>query len=309
AMGGNHTQSEFILLGITDTPWAQAPLFGLFLLIYIVTLVGNIGLMVLVWVSPSLHTPMYFLLSHFSLADICYSTVISPKMLTGLLFGNKSISWAGCMIQFHLFALFVTAECHLLATMAYDRYMAICHPLTYVTVSPRACWHLVAWSYLVASLSALIYTGCTFGASFCGSHQVDHFFCDASPVLRLACSHARSSEVTIFILATANGLGTSVVILLSYGHILHTILSSHSALGRARAFHTCASHLASVSLFYGTLFFMYLQPASWHGSRDKVASVFYAVVSPMLNPFIYSLRNREVKGALGKCRRRILNLC
>ncbi|XP_058685558.1 olfactory receptor 8J2-like [Poecile atricapillus] len=309
-MGGNHTQPKFILLGITDTPWEQAPLFGLFLLIYIVTLAGNIGLIVLVWVAPSLHTPMYFFLTHFSLADVCYSTIISPKMLTDLLFGNKTISWAGCVTQFHLFALFVTAECHLLAAMAYDRLVAVCHPLSYVmVVSPRACWQLVAWSYLVASLSALVYTGCTFGGSFCGPRHIDHFFCDASPVLRLVCSDTRGSEVAIFALATANGLGTSVVILLSYGRILHTVLGMRSAPSRARAFHTCASHLVSVSVFYGTLFFMYLQPASRHGSRDKVASVFYTVVSPMLNPFIYSLRNKEVKVALGKCRRKMLNLC
>ncbi|NXR21351.1 O1038 protein, partial [Cinclus mexicanus] len=310
AMGGNYTQPKFILLGITDTPWAQAPLFGLFLLIYVVTLAGNIGLMVLVWVAPSLHTPMYFFLPHFSLADVCYSTVISPRMLTDLLFGNKAISWAGCVTQFHLFALFVTAECHLLAAMAYDRHVAVCHPLRYVLlVSPRACWQLVACSYLVASLSALLYTGCTFGGSFCGSHRIDHFFCDAIPVLRLACSDTRGGELAIFALATANGLATSAVILFSYGRILCTVLGMRSTPSRARAFHTCASHLVSVSVFYGTLFFMYLQPASRHGSRDKVASVFYTVVSPMLNPFIYSLRNKEVKAALGKCRTRMLNLC
>ncbi|NXP64490.1 O1038 protein, partial [Chloropsis cyanopogon] len=310
AMGGNHTQPKFILLGITDAPWAEAPLFGLFLLIYIITLAGNIGLMVLVWVAPSLHTPMYFFLTHFSLADVCYSTVISPKMLTDLLFGNKTISWAGCVTQFHLFALFVTAECYLLAAMAYDRHVAICHPLSYVlVVSPRACWQLVACSYLVACLSALIYTGSTFGGSFCGPRRVDHFFCDTVPVLRLACSDTRGSEVAIFALAAANGLGTGAVILLSYSRILHAVLRMRSAPGRARAFRTCASHLVSVSVFYGSLFFMYLQPASRHGGRDKVASVFYTVVSPMLNPFIYSLRNTEVKAALGECRRRVLNLC
>uniref|UniRef100_A0A803VSW1 G-protein coupled receptors family 1 profile domain-containing protein n=1 Tax=Ficedula albicollis TaxID=59894 RepID=A0A803VSW1_FICAL len=295
-MGGNYTQPRFILLEITDSPWAQAPLFGLFLLIYIITLARNIGLIFLVWVAPSLHTPMYFFLTHFSLANICYSTIISPKMLTDLLFGNKTISWAGC----------VTQPCHLLAAMAYNRHMAVCHPLRYVlAVSPQACWQLVAWSYLVASLSALLYTCCTFGGSFCGPRWVDHFFCDASPVLRLACS---DSELTIFALATTNGLGTSVVILLSYGRILRTVLRMCSAPSRARAFHTCASHLASVSVFYGTLFFMYLQPASWHGSRDKVASVFYTAVSPMLNPFIYSLKNKEVIAALEKCRRRIVLL-
>ncbi|NWW60722.1 O1038 protein, partial [Ifrita kowaldi] len=310
AMGGNHTQPKFILLGITDAPWAQAPLFGLFLLIYIVTLVGNVGLMLLVWVAPSLHTPMYFFLAHLSLADVCYSTIISPRMLTDLLFGNKTISWAGCVTQFHLFALFATAECHLLAAMAYDRHAAICHPLLYVTVvSPRACRQLLACSYLVASLSALVYTSCIFGGSFCGPRQVDHFFCDASPMLRLVCSDTRGSEAAIFGLAAANGLGTGVVILLSYGRILRTILGMRLAPSRARAFHACASHLVSVSVFYGALFFMYLQPASRHGSRDKVASVFYTVVSPMLNPFIYSLRNKEVKAALGKCRRRMLNHC
>ncbi|NWS36284.1 O1038 protein, partial [Polioptila caerulea] len=303
---GNHTQPTFILLGITDAPWAQAPLFGLFLLIYVITLVGNIGLMVVVWVTPSLHTPMYFFLTHFSLADACYSTVISPKMLTGLLFGNKTISWAGCVAQFHLFALFATAECHLLAAMAYDRHVAVCHPLSYVTaMSPRACWQLVACSYLVASLSALIYTGCTFRGSFCGPRRVDHFFCDASPVLRLACSDTRGAEAAIFALAAANALGTAAVILLSYGRILRAVLGLRSAPGRARAFRTCASHVVSVSVFYGSLLFMYLQPASWHGSRDKVASVFYTVVSPMLNPFIYGLRNKEVKAALGKSRRRM----
>ncbi|XP_063253955.1 olfactory receptor 5B21-like [Prinia subflava] len=307
-MGGNHTQPNFILLGITNTPWAQAPLFWLFLLIYVVTLVGNMGLMVLVWVAPSLHTPMYFFLTHLSLADVCYSTVISPTTLTGLLFGNKTISWAGCVTQFHLFALFATAECHLLASMAYDRHVAVCHPLRYVTiVSPRARWQLVAWSYLVASLSALIYTGCTFGGSFCGPRHVDHFFCDASAVLRLACSDTRGREAAILALVSANGLGTAAAILLSYGRILRAVLGLRWAPGRARAFHTCAAHLASVSVFYGTLFFVYLQPASRHGSRDKVASVFYTVVSPMLNPFIYSLRNKEVKAALGKCR--MLNFC
>ncbi|NXB81299.1 O1020 protein, partial [Donacobius atricapilla] len=309
AMGGNHTQPTFILLGITDTPWAQAPLFVLFLLIYVLTLAGNIGLMVLVWVAPSLHIPMYFFLTHLSLADVCYATVISPRMLTDLLSGDKTISWAGCVTQFHLFALFATAECHLLAAMAYDRHVAICHPLRYVTAaSPRACWQLVAWSYLVASLSALVYTGCTFGGSFCGPRRVDHFFCEASAVLRLACSGTRGSEVAIFALATANGLGTGVVILLSYGRILHAVLGMRSAPSKARAFRTCASHLASVSVFYGTLFFMYLQPVSRHSSQDKVASVFYTVVSPVLNPFIYSLRTQEVKAALGKCRRGMLNL-
>ncbi|NWQ82789.1 O1020 protein, partial [Columbina picui] len=308
-MGGNHTQPKFILLGITDSPCAQALLFGLFLLIYIVTLVGNMGIMVLAWVVPSLHTPMYFFLTHFSFVDICYSTVISPKMLADLLSESTTISFVGCAIQFHLFAFFATAECHLLAAMAYDRYVAICKPLLYVPlISSHVQRRLVALSYLLAFLSAVVYTSCTFGGSFCGPNRIDHFFCDISPVLKLVCSDTRTSETVIFAFVLINTVGTSTIILVSYTCILHAVLRMRSAQSRSRAFHTCTSHFTAVSLFYGTIFFMYLQPASSHGSLDKVASIIYTVVTPMLNPFIYSLRNKEVKGALAKCMRRMLNL-
>ncbi|XP_013055615.3 olfactory receptor 5AP2-like isoform X1 [Anser cygnoides] len=307
-MVGNHTLTKFVLLGITDSLFAQVPLFGLFLLIYIFTLVGNIGIMVLVWAVPSLHTPMYFFLTHFSFTDICYSTVISPKMLADLLSENKTISFAGCVMQFHGFVFFATAECHLLAVMAYDRYVAIRNPLLHVVViSRRICKQLVAASYVVAFLSAIVYTVCTFGGSFCGPNQIDHFFCDASPVLKLVCSDTHSSEIVIFITVAINAVGTGVVILLSYICILHTVLRMHSSGSRSRAFNTCASHLMAISLFYGTIFFMYLQPASSHGSLDKVASVFYTLVTPMLNPLIYSLRNKEVKDALVKSRRKVLS--
>ncbi|KFR14948.1 Olfactory receptor 1020, partial [Opisthocomus hoazin] len=306
--GGNHTQTEFVLVGITDSPCAQAPLFGLFLLTYIVTVVGNVGIMVLVRVVPSLHTPMYFFLTHFSFTDICYSTVISPKMLADLLLESKTISFAGCAMQFHGFAFFATAECHLLAVMAYDQHVAICNPLLYVTViSNRVCQQLVASSYLIAFLSAIIYTGCIFGGSFCGPRQIDqalficdHFFCNVSPLLKLTCSDTRNNEMIIFAFVTTNVVGTSVIILLSYICILRTVLRMHSARSRSRAFDTCTSHLMAVSLFYGTIFFMYLQSTSSHSSLDKVASIFYTVVTPMLNPFIYTLRNKEVKGALVK---------
>ncbi|NWX12666.1 O1020 protein, partial [Aegotheles bennettii] len=304
-MEGNHTPIRFVLLGITDSPEVQTFLFGLFLLIYMVTLVANITILVLVWVVPSLHTPMYFFLAHFSFAEVCYSTVISPKMLMDLLSENKTISFAGCMMQFHSFAFLVTAECHLLAVMAYDRHVAICNPLLYVTViSSRLCWQLVASSYLVAFLSAIIYTSCAFGGSFCGPNQIDHFFCDLSPVLKLSCSDTHSSKVVISTFVAINWVSTSGIILLSYIRILHTVLTMRPARSRSRAFNTCASHLMAVSLFFGTIFFMYLQPTSSHSSLDKVASIFYTVVTPMLNPFIYSLRNKEVKGALVKWRRR-----
>ncbi|XP_057260033.1 olfactory receptor 1020-like [Pezoporus wallicus] len=303
-MRGNHTQTKFILLGIADSPCEQTPLFVLFLVIYIVTLVGNFAIFTLVRVSPSLHTPMYFFLAHFAFTDICYSTVISPRMLADLLSEDKTISFTGCMTQFLTFAFFATIECHLLAMMAYDRHVAICQPLLYVTIiSSRVCWQLIASSYLFAFLSAIVYTWCVFGGSFCGPNRIDHFFCDVVPVLKLVCSDTHSSEMVIFAFVTINVVGTSLVILLSYISILCTVLRVCSAQSRARAFHTCASHLMSVSLFFGTSFFMYLQPPSSHRSLDKVASIIYTMVTPMLNPFIYSLRNKEVKGALLKCRR------
>ncbi|XP_033918157.1 olfactory receptor 1020-like, partial [Melopsittacus undulatus] len=307
-MGGNNTQTKFILLGITESPHVQTPLFVLFLLIYIVTLVGNVGIITLVQVSPSLHTPMYFFLTHFAFTDICYSTVISPRMLADLLSEDKTISFTACMMQFFTFAFFATVECHLLAMMAYDRHVAICQPLLYVTIiSSRVCWQLVASSYLFAFLSAIICTWSMFGGSFCGPKHIDHFFCDVVPVLKLMCSDTHSSEMVIFALFTINVVSAVVVILLSYISIIHTVLRMCSAQSRAKAFHTCASHLMAVSLFFGSGFFMYLQPSSSHRSLDKVVSIIYTMVTPMLNPFIYSLRNKEVKGALIKCRRRLFN--
>ncbi|XP_062477050.1 olfactory receptor 8U3-like [Pezoporus occidentalis] len=284
---------------MTEIPCAQTPLFVLFLLIYIATLVR---------VSPSLHTPMYFFLSHFAFTDICCSTVISPRMLADLLSEDRTISFSGCMMQFLTFAFFAISECHLLAMMAYDQHVAICQPLLYVTIiSSRVCWQLVASSYLFAFLTAIICTWCVFGGSFCGLNHIDHFFCDAVPVPKLVCSDTHSSEVVIFALFTINAVCASVVILLSYISITCTVLRMCSAQSRARAFHTCASHLMAVALLYGTAFFMYLQPPSSYRSLEKVASIFYAMVNPMLNPFIYSLRNREVKGALLRCRGRFLN--
>ncbi|XP_062496342.1 olfactory receptor 8J1-like [Pezoporus occidentalis] len=300
--------TTFILLGITDSPCLQTPLFVLFLVIYIVTLVGNVGIVTLVLVSPSLHTPMYFFLTHFAFTDICCSTVISPRMLADLLSEDRTISFSGCMMQFLTFIFFGSAECHLLAMMAYDRHVAICQPLFYVTIiSRRVCWQLVASSYLFAFLTATICTWCLFGGSFCGPKHIDHFLCDIVPVLKLLCPNNYSSEMVIFAFLTINVVGTSVLILLSYISIIRTVLRTCSAESRARAFRTCTSHLAAVSMYFGTAFFMYLQPPSSHRSLDKVASIFYALLTPMLNPFIYSLRNREVKTALVNCGRRLLS--
>ncbi|XP_062469399.1 olfactory receptor 5B12-like [Pezoporus occidentalis] len=211
------------------------------------------------------------------------------------------------MMQFLTFAFFATIECHRLAMMAYDRHVAICQPLHYVTIiSSRVCWQLVASSYLFAFLSAIIYTWCTFGGSFCGPKHIDRFFCDIIPVLKLLCPNKYNSEMVIFAFLTTNVV-MSVVILLSYVSIIRTVLRVCSAQSRARAFHSCASHLTAVALFLGTSFFMYLQPPSSHRSLDKVASIFYALLTSMLNPFIYSPRNKEVKAALVKCERRLLS--
>ncbi|XP_061299836.1 olfactory receptor 8U3-like [Pezoporus flaviventris] len=307
-MGANHTQTKFILLGITDSPRLQTPLFVLFLLIYIVTILGNVGIIILVRVFSSLHTPMYFFLTHFAFTDICCSTVICPRMLADLLSEDKTISFTGCMMQLLTFAFFATIECHLLAVMAYDRHFAICQPLLYVTIiSSRVCWQLVASSYLFAFLTAIISTWCVFGGSFCSPNRIDHFFCELFPVIKLVCSDTHSSEMVIFAFITVNAVCANVVILLSYISIIRTVLRMCSAQSRARAFHTCASHLMAVSMYFGTGFFMYLQPPSSHTSLDKVASIFYAVLIPMLNPFIYSLRNREVKRSLVKCGRRFFS--
>ncbi|KAM4667410.1 olfactory receptor 8U3-like [Amazona ochrocephala] len=307
-MEGNHTKAELILLGITDRPCSQTPLFVFFLLIYIVTLVENIGIIILMQVSPSLHTPMYFFLTHFAFVEVCYSTVVSPRMLADLLSEDKTISFSECMMQFLTFIFFGSAECHLLAMMAYDRRIAICHPFLYVTIiSSRVCWQLVASSYLFAFLTAVICTWCIFGGPLCGPKHIDHFFCDIVPVLKLICPNKYSSEMVIFAFISINVVGTSVVILLSYISTIRTLLRMCSTQSRARAFHTCASHLTAVALLFGAAFFMYLQPPSSHRSLDKVASIFYSMVTPMLNPFIYSLRNREVKGALLKCGRKLLS--
>uniref|UniRef100_K7FDK3 G-protein coupled receptors family 1 profile domain-containing protein n=1 Tax=Pelodiscus sinensis TaxID=13735 RepID=K7FDK3_PELSI len=276
----NHTVQEFILLGLSDRPELQIPLFVMFLLIYVLTLMGNLGMMALIQADSRLHTPMYFFLSNFSLADVCYSTVITPKVLVNFLSDRKVISFTECIVQLYSFVVFGIVECYLLA------------------MSKGICARLVGTSYTVGFLCALLYTSCTFGGSFCESNQINHFFCDISPLLQLSCSEIRNNEMVIFAFVGLNGIGTAGITFISYFYILSTILKMQSTQGRSKAFNTCASHLTVVSLFYGTGFFMYLQPSSSHTGLDKVASVFYTMVTPMLNPLIYSLRNREVKEAL-----------
>uniref|UniRef100_A0A8C6Y527 Olfactory receptor n=1 Tax=Naja naja TaxID=35670 RepID=A0A8C6Y527_NAJNA len=300
---------EFILLGFSESPEQDPPLFTIFLTIYTITLIGNLGMIILIRISAQLHTPMYFFLCNLSMADICYSSVITPRMLTSFLTGHKSISFDACFGQLYFFVALVCTECFLLATMAYDRYVAICNPLLYPTImSQNICVTLVAGSGFLGLVSAMINTSCTFQLSFCRSNIINHFFCDVPPLLILSCSDTYISEIVIFAFGCIEGISIGMV-LVSYAYILSTVLRMHSAEGRYKAFSTCASHLTAVGIYHGTILFMYFRPSSSYSmDQDKWTSLFYTVVIPMLNPLIYSLRNKEMKDAvLFNCQTRKYN--
>ena len=294
--------TEFALAGITDDPQLQIPLFLVFTLIYLLTLVGNLGVITLILLDSRLHTPMYVFLSHLSLMDFGYSTAVTPKVMAGFLVGDKAISYNACATQLFCFVGFLVVETFLLASMAYDRHAAVCKPLHYSNImTARVCAWMVMGCYAFGFLEASMHTWNTFSLPFCRSNVVDHFFCDVTPVLALSCSDSSRSEMVFFILAGFNIIFTIMVILVSYLFIFVTILRVRSSEGHQKGFSTCASHLTSISIFYGAGAFMYLQPGSRHSmSTDKMASVFYAIVIPMVNPLIYSLRNKEVKRALKK---------
>ena len=294
--------TEFILAGLTDDPELQIPLFIVFLLIYLSTVLGNVGMTGLILLDSHLHTPMYLFLSHLSLVDFGYSSVVTPKVMAGLISTDKIISHNACGTQFFFFGVFTTTESFLLAAMAYDRYAAVCKPLHYTTImTANTCACLTISSYVCGFLNSSIHTGNIFRLSFCKSNVIEHFFCDAPPLLALSCSDTSVSEMVIFFVVGFNDIFSIIVILITYLFIFITILRMRSPEGRQKAFSTCASHLTAVSIFYGLGIFMYLQPSSSHSmGTDKVASVFYTMVIPMLNPLVYSLRNKEVKSALQK---------
>ncbi|XP_004620489.3 olfactory receptor 1020-like [Sorex araneus] len=299
----NHTTvTEFILLGFRDHPELQWILFVVFLVIYMITFFGNLGMILLIKIDSHLHTPMYFFLSNLSLVDFCYSSVIVPNMLVNFWVENPVISFNGCATQFFFFGSFAGIEGFLLAVMAYDRYVAVCKPLLYtVTMSPQLNVFLVLATYLAGFVNAAIHTGLTFQLSFCRSNIINHFFCDTPPLLKLSCTDTHINEIIIFAFASFNELSCLLTILISYLYILMAILRIRSAEGRLKAFSTCASHLMAVTIFFGTILFMYLRPSSSYSmDQDKVVSVFYTVVIPMLNPLIYSLRNKEVKASARK---------
>ncbi|XP_008849899.1 olfactory receptor 473-like [Nannospalax galili] len=304
----NHTSvTEFILLGLTEDPKLCAVFFMIFLGVYAVILVGNISIITLIRNCPQLHTPMYLFLSHLAFVDIGFSSSVTPIMLMGFLKNGMALPVAGCEAQLCVTVSFGSTECFLLATMAYDRYVAICSPLLYSTrMSPRVCFLLVGVSYMCGFVNGCTFVSSALGLSFCGPNQVDHFFCDFAPLVKLSCSDVSiigiiPSISSGFVIST-----TVFVIGVSYIYILITILKMRSTEGRHKAFSTCTSHLTAVTLYYGTITFIYVMPkSSYSTEQNKIVSVFYTVMIPMLNPLIYSLRNRDVKEALRKATLRV----
>ncbi|XP_057362557.1 olfactory receptor 8H1-like [Manis pentadactyla] len=297
----NTTQvTDFILLGLTDSPEVQLVLFLLFLLMYLITVLGNAGMVLVIRLDVWLHTPMYFFLSHLSFLDLIYSTVTTPKTLENLLTSTKYISYMSCLTQMYFFVFLIATECILLSSMAYDRYIAICNPLHYpVIMSTRLCCSLILGSYFIGFINATVNVLFVSRLHFCDSNVIHHFFCDTSPILALSCTDTHDIEIMIFILAGSTLMMSLTTICVSYVSILSTILTITSTSGKWKAFSTCASHLLGVTIFYGTTMFTYLKPSkSYSLGKDQVASVFYTIVIPMLNPLIYSLRNKEVKNAL-----------
>ncbi|XP_045414069.1 olfactory receptor 5B3-like [Lemur catta] len=294
--------TQFILLGLTSAPDLQVPLLIMFTLIYFINVSGNLGMVILALWDCRLHTPMYFFLGNLSLVDFCYSSAVTPTVIAGLLIGDKLISYNACVAQMFFFVAFATVENFLLAAMAYDCYAAVCKPLHYTTtMTMSVCACLAIGCYVCGFLNASIHIGETFSLSFCKSNVVHHFFCDVPAVMALSCSDRHVNELVLVYVASFNVSFALLVILISYLFIFITILKMHSAAGHQKALSTCVSHLTAVSIFYGTVTFMYLQPSSSHSmDTDKMASVFYTMVIPMLNPVVYSLRNKEVKSAFKK---------
>ncbi|XP_041517421.1 olfactory receptor 5B3-like [Microtus oregoni] len=299
----NRTEvTQFILMGLTNDSGLQLPLFITFLLIYIITLIGNLGMILLIFLDSRLHTPMYYFLGNLSLVDFGYSSAVTPKVMSGLLIGDKIMSYNDCAAQMFFFAAFATVENFLLASMAYDRYAAVCKPLHYASsMNTSVCVYLIMACYVLGFLNVSVYTGDTFSLSFCKSNVVHHFFCEMPAVMALSCSDRRVNELVLIFLASFNIFFALIIILVSYIIIFITILKMHSGAGHQKALSTCASHFTAVSIFYGTIIFMYLQPSSRHAmDTDKIVSVFYTMIIPMLNPLVYSLRNKEVKRAFIK---------
>lgn len=294
--------SDFILLGLSTNPWMQKPLFGIFIIMYLVTVMGNVLIILVIRSDSRLHTPMYFFLSNLSFMDICFTTVIVPKMLVNFLSETKTISYVGCLVQMYFFIALANTDSYLLASMAIDRLVAICNPLHYdVVMRPQRCLLMLLGSCTISHLHALFRVLLMSRLSFCASHVIKHFFCDTQPVLKLSCSDTSSSQIVVMTETLAVIVTPFLCILFSYMKIIVTVLRIPSAAGKWKAFSTCGSHLTVVALFYGSVIYVYFRPLSMYSVvKDRVATVMYTVVTPMMNPFIYSLRNKDMKRGLRK---------
>ncbi|XP_010606654.1 olfactory receptor 8K5-like [Fukomys damarensis] len=302
--------TNFILSAVSSLPELQLPLAWIFLIIYMITVTGNLGMIILTKLDSHLLTPMYFFIRHLAYIDLGDATAIYPKMLVNFVMGQNTVSYLVCAAQMTFFVTFIISELFVLSAMAYDRYVAICNPLLYnVIMSQTRCHVLLGIPYLYSSFVALLITIKTFTSTFCSS-QVSHFYCDDVPLSLMLCSNGREVALMINLFAGFNVTSSFLVVLLSYLMILLALCRMHSAEGRKKAFSTCASHLTVVVVFYGTLFFMYVQPKSAQSSDlDKLSSVFYTLMIPMLNPVIYSFRNKEVKSAFYRIFRNKFKVC
>ncbi|XP_040338164.1 olfactory receptor 1J1-like [Herpailurus yagouaroundi] len=294
--------SEFLLLGLPIRPEQQAMFFALFLGMYLTTVLGNLLIILLIRLDSRLHTPMYFFLSHLAFTDVSFSSVTVPKMLMNMHAKYKSISYAGCISQTYFFIFCTDLDSFLITSMAYDRYVAICHPLHYtIVMSQSICVMLVAGSWVIACACALLHTLLLAQLSFCADHTVPHFFCDLAALLKLSCSDTSLNQLVIFTAGLTAIMLPFLCIVVSYGHIGATILRVPSSKGICKALSTCGSHLSVVTLYYGAIIGLYFLPSSNNtNNKNLIASLMYTVVTPMLNPFIYSLRNKDMKGALRK---------
>ncbi|XP_010616566.2 olfactory receptor 50 [Fukomys damarensis] len=300
--GDNQTSaSEFILLGLPIRKEEQGMYYAQFLVLYLTTVLGNLLIILLIRLDSRLHTPMYFFLSHLALTDISFSSVTAPKMLMNMLMHSQPISYAGCISQVFFFLLFAGLDNLLLTSMAYDRYVAICHPLHYTTImSQRLCFYLVSVPWVLSSANALVHTLLLTHLSFSRNNSLHHFFCDLTTLLKVSSSDTTVNELVILTVGLVYTIVPFMCILVSYGHIGATILRASSIKGICKALSTCGSHLSVVSLYYGTIIGLYFFPSSNNtNDKDVIVAVLYTVVTPMLNPFIYSLRNQDIKGALG----------
>ncbi|XP_004706254.3 olfactory receptor 1F1-like [Echinops telfairi] len=294
--------SEFLLLGLSRQPQQQQIIFVLFLSMYLASVLGNLLIILAISTDSRLHSPMYFFLSNLSFVDLCFSSTNVPKMLVNYILGSQTISFLGCFTQLYFFIVFTGMDNCLLAVMAYDRFVAVCHPLHYTTkMTPQLCALLISGACGIANVNALLHTLLMARLLFCADNRIPHFFCDVAALLKLSCSDTHLNEMVIL---TEGSLITVIrffCILVSYIYITSAVLRVPSTKGKWKAFSTCGSHLAVVSLFYGTIIAVYLNPSSSHSAeKDIAATVMYTVVTPMLNPFIYSLRNKDMKGALRK---------